>query len=181
MGNWLHFPRLIQLAKSSHKINAGAIFSSVSWSKSFLITVLASFNIPECYLKFLSPNFLLFCCLSAGLTQWALLTAKWWDIWYKREAIELLAMMIKLGRNMLWSATDPWWGWRWWSSCLDKIGCGLRPTAPTSGMWGLAHSLGTSSSADLTLKPEWKKIFLTENFWRQKIVSFNWWTPFSAP
>ena len=48
----------IQLAKPSRRINAGAIFSAVSWSTLSPFTVLASFDIPECYKKvFFSPNF----------------------------------------------------------------------------------------------------------------------------
>ena len=49
----------LQLANSSRRINGGAIFSAVSWSKSLPITVLGSCNILECNSKvFFRPNLL---------------------------------------------------------------------------------------------------------------------------
>ena len=63
--------RQVQLVKSSRAIIGGAIFLAVSWSKSPLITVLASCNIPEFFRKaFFRPTLLLFCCLLAASTQW---------------------------------------------------------------------------------------------------------------
>ena len=51
----------VQLAKSSHAINGGAIFSAVSWSKSLPITVLGSCNILECDSKVFFRQNLFFC------------------------------------------------------------------------------------------------------------------------
>ena len=51
----------------------GSYFSAASWSKSYLMTVLATCNIPKCYRKvFFSPNFtfvLLSCSNSMGIVD----------------------------------------------------------------------------------------------------------------